>query len=64
MTPDNLGFYLQNSQTGGQWYSDTSPFSIPHVPSQKSSFNFGIPRLALQTHLVCWSNGWVAKFTV
>ena len=30
-------FYLQNrliqtSQTGGQWYSDTSPFSIPCFP--------------------------------
>ncbi len=30
MTPDNFCFYLQNrliqtSQTGGQWYSDTSP---------------------------------------
>ncbi len=34
MTADNFCFYLQNrliqtSQTGGQWYSDTSPFSIP-----------------------------------
>jgi hypothetical protein len=34
MTNDNYCFYLQNrliqtSQTGGQWYSDTSPFSIP-----------------------------------
>jgi hypothetical protein len=34
MTTDNVCFYLQNrliqtSQTGGQWYSDTSPFSIP-----------------------------------
>jgi hypothetical protein len=33
MTTDNFWFYLQNrliqtSQTGGQWYSDTSPFSI------------------------------------
>jgi hypothetical protein len=36
MTTDNFCFYLQNrliqtSQTGGQWYSDTSPFSIPCV---------------------------------
>jgi hypothetical protein len=36
MTTDNFGFYLQNgliqtSQTGGQWYSDTSPFSIPCI---------------------------------
>ncbi len=34
MTTDNFCFYLQNrliqtSQTGGQPYSDTSPFSIP-----------------------------------
>jgi hypothetical protein len=34
MTTDSFCFYLQNgliqtSQTGGQWYSDTSPFSIP-----------------------------------
>jgi len=33
MTTVNFCFYLQNrliqtSQTGGQWYSDTSPFSI------------------------------------
>jgi hypothetical protein len=33
MTADNFCFYWQNrliqtSQTGGQWYSDTSPFSI------------------------------------
>ncbi len=32
-TTDNFCFYLQNrliqtNQTGGQWYSDTSPFSI------------------------------------
>jgi hypothetical protein len=37
MTTDNICFYLQNrliqtSQTGGQWYSDTSPFSIPWKP--------------------------------
>jgi hypothetical protein len=34
MTTDNFCFYLQNrliqtSQTGGQWYSDTSLFGIP-----------------------------------
>jgi hypothetical protein len=34
MTTDNFCFYLQKrliqaSQTGGQRYSDTSPFSIP-----------------------------------
>ncbi len=34
MTTDTFCFYLQNrliqtSQTGGQLYSDTSPFSIP-----------------------------------
>jgi hypothetical protein len=36
MTNDNFFVYLQNrliqtSQTGGQRYSDTSPFSIPCV---------------------------------
>ncbi len=34
MTTDDFCFYLQSrliqtSQTGGQWYCDTSPFSIP-----------------------------------
>jgi len=34
MTTDNFCFHLPNgltqtSQTGGQWYSDTSAFSIP-----------------------------------
>ncbi len=34
MRTDNFCIHLQNrqiqtSQTGGQWYSDTSPFSIP-----------------------------------
>ncbi len=34
MTTHKFCFYLQNrliqtSQTGGQWYNDTSPFSIP-----------------------------------
>jgi hypothetical protein len=34
MTTDNFCFYLQNrliqtSQTGGQQYTDTSPFNIP-----------------------------------
>ncbi len=34
MTTDDFGLYLQNrliqtSQTGGQQYSDTPPFSIP-----------------------------------
>jgi hypothetical protein len=36
MTTDNFCFYLkkkliQTSQTGGQQYSDTSPFSIPSI---------------------------------
>ncbi len=38
MTTDNIWFYLQNrliqtSQTGGQRYSDTSPFRIPWMVS-------------------------------
>jgi hypothetical protein len=44
MTTDNLCFYLQNrlihtSQTGGQWYSDTSPFSISCFKSIACSDN-------------------------
>jgi hypothetical protein len=40
MTADNFCFYLQNrliqtSQTGGQVYSDTSPFSIPWFDEMK-----------------------------
>jgi hypothetical protein len=36
MATDNFSFYFQNrltqaGQTGGQWYSDTSPFSIPWI---------------------------------
>ncbi len=46
---DNFCFYLQNriiqtSQTGGQWYSDTSTFSIPcfdyYYPKNKCFQNF------------------------
>jgi hypothetical protein len=50
MTTDNFCFYLQyrpiqTSQTGGQPYSDTSPFSIPwplllKAPNLKGSFTF------------------------
>jgi hypothetical protein len=43
MTTDNFRFYLQNrliqtGQTGGQWYSDTSPFSVPWLVTKKKSF--------------------------
>jgi hypothetical protein len=39
MITDNFCFYLQNrliqtGQTGGQLYSDTSPFSIPWTNGQ------------------------------
>jgi hypothetical protein len=48
LTTDNFCFYLlhrlvQTSQTGGQWYSDTSPFSIPWKNTQ---FNF-VPESAI-----------------
>ncbi len=46
MTTDNFCFYFQNtliqtSQTGGQWYSDTSPFSIPWLVVAVKSFSKG-----------------------
>jgi hypothetical protein len=49
MTTDNFGFYLQKrliqtSQTGGQQYSDTSPFSI-------SCLNLKVMRQVLTTVL-------------
>jgi hypothetical protein len=42
MTPNNFCFYMQNrpiqtSQIGGQWYSDTSPFSIPCLEARKAA---------------------------
>jgi hypothetical protein len=44
MTIDNFHFYLQNrqiisGQTGGQRYSDTSPFSVPWYRLQVLSEN-------------------------
>jgi hypothetical protein len=41
MTTDNFCFYLQNrltptGQTGGQMYSDTSPFSVPWLQKDVS----------------------------
>jgi hypothetical protein len=46
MTTDNFCFYLQNrliqtSQTGGQWYSDTSPFSIFSIPWLQGTYLSG-----------------------
>ncbi len=35
---------IQTSQTGGQWYNDTSPFSIPWLTSPKSFMTFGPDR--------------------
>jgi hypothetical protein len=50
MTTDNFCFYLQNrliqtSQTGGQWYSDTSPFSLPWMVGYRCKFIFGVGML-------------------
>jgi hypothetical protein len=54
MTTDNFCFYLQNtliqtSQTGGQWYSDTSPISIlswlASRTSKKDRLSTGLYRL-------------------
>jgi len=44
MTTDNFCFYLQNrliqtSQKGDQWYSDTSPLSIPRPISPDQSIS-------------------------
>ncbi len=55
MTTDNVCFYLQNrliqtSQTGGQWYSDTSPFSIPWFNIEKIAH--GCPRILAEKRYV------------
>jgi hypothetical protein len=52
MAPDNFYFYLQNSliqtsQTGGQWYNDTSPFSIPWLVRRTFVFEQKSPRQGL-----------------
>jgi hypothetical protein len=69
MTTDNFCFYLQNrliqtSQTGGQWYSDTSPFSIsctivlnltPWVGQQKNKndpISVAVPKVSLSLALL------------
>ncbi len=57
MTTDNFCFYLQNrliqiSQTGGQWYSDTSPISIPcFTPLPKLGHTEGLQTLLKIFHL-------------
>jgi hypothetical protein len=45
MTTDDFCFYFQNrliqtSQTGGQWYSDTSPYIIPWSQRQQRRKRF------------------------
>jgi len=55
MTTDNFCFYLQNrliqtSQTGGQLYINTSPFSIPcHEPLAYDSKSEGLSLSAAGT---------------
>jgi hypothetical protein len=54
MTTDNFCFYLQNrliqtSQTGGQRYRDTSPFSIPwFCPAKGLKYTFKTPKKVQQ----------------
>jgi hypothetical protein len=54
---DNFWFYLQNrlihtSQTGGQQYSDTSPFSIPWLWAQATYLDSLLKGLASLTCFV------------
>jgi hypothetical protein len=51
MTTDNFSFSLQNrlvqeGQTGGQQYSDTSPFSIPWNDNQHKGLIYDSPHTA------------------
>jgi hypothetical protein len=65
MTTDNFLFYLQNrliqtSQTGGKWYSNTSPLSIPCSDSNKAWAqtikHYGFVIYRIHNKLVCLSN--------
>jgi hypothetical protein len=52
MATDNLCFYLRNrliqtSQTGGQWYGKTSPFSIPCLQPHLQMLNLAMDKLQL-----------------
>ena len=62
MTTHNFCFYLQNrlfqtSQTGGQWYSDTSSFSIPCFESLTSFFAWSL----IKCLILNLKNIWKAK---
>jgi hypothetical protein len=65
MTADNFCFYLQNrlietSQTGGQWYSDTSPFSIPCTQHNNSVIIRNVVMLNIvYNKLICWMSCWM-----
>jgi hypothetical protein len=68
MTTDNFCFYLQNrliqtSQTGGQWYSDTSPFSIPCLgcPQLASSLSPVVNKLF--GGILSWAQTLITSFT-
>jgi hypothetical protein len=55
MATDNFCFYSQNrliqtSQTGGQWYSDTSPLVFPALTISESAILRGRPELARVEH--------------
>ncbi len=54
MTTDNFSFYLQNtliqtSQTEGQRYNDTSPFSIPAILLNYIAVVINFPRNKLDS---------------
>jgi hypothetical protein len=65
MTTDNFCFHLQNrliqtSQTGGQWYSDTSPFSIPWLHNN-GSFTLETSVSETVGDSDMWQSPWAAR---
>ncbi len=67
MTTNNFCFYLQNrliqtSQTGGQWYPDTSPFSIPWVGFHCHQYSAIQMRKCVKTKIQ--TSHWKAHFWV
>jgi hypothetical protein len=54
MTIDNFHFYLQNrliqsDQTGGQWYSDTSPLVLPALGPRTKIINIMVTSRGFST---------------
>ncbi len=55
---------IQTSQTGGQWYSDTSPFSIPWICDLKIKGSNPVAAISGRKELKMWLRyfGWIREY--